>query len=55
MEEKDRGSPMVGTLGAWLVTVASVSGLVGGIVTGLPATTIGWICALAIIIGSLLL
>jgi low temperature requirement protein LtrA len=55
MEEKDRGSPMAGTIGAWLVTVASVFGLVGGIITGLPATTIGWICALAIIIGSLLL
>jgi energy-coupling factor transport system substrate-specific component len=55
MEEKDRGSPMAGTIGAWLVTVASAFGLVGGIVTGLPATTIGWICALAIIIGSLLL
>jgi len=55
MEEGDIGKPVAGILGAWLVTVASVFGLLGGMITGLPITTIGWICALAIIIGSLLL
>jgi len=55
MEEGDIGSPMAGTVGAWLVAMASVFGLVGGMVTGLPTTTIGWVCTLVIIIGSLLL
>ncbi|HUL38050.1 MAG TPA: QueT transporter family protein [Thermodesulfobacteriota bacterium] len=55
MEENERGSPIAGTMGAWLVTAASIFGLVGGIITGLPATTIGWVCALAIITGCLLL
>jgi energy-coupling factor transport system substrate-specific component len=55
MEESDIGSPLAGTIGAWLVTVASVFGLLGGMITDLPTTTIGWVCALAIIIGSLFL
>jgi energy-coupling factor transport system substrate-specific component len=55
IEEDDRGSPIAGTIGAWLVTVASVFGVVGGFITDLPATTIGWVCALAIIIGCVLL
>jgi energy-coupling factor transport system substrate-specific component len=55
MDESDIGLPIAGILGAWLVTVASVFGLLGGMITGLSATTVGWACALAIIIGSLLL
>ena len=55
MDEDDIGSPIAGTFGAWLVTAASVFGLLGGMITNLPTTTIGWVCALAIIIGSLLL
>ena len=55
MEESDMGKPAAGTIGAWLITIASVIGLIGGIITGLPATTIGWISALAIIVGSFLL
>jgi hypothetical protein len=55
MEESDSGSSMAGTVGAWLVTAASVFGLIGGMITGFPAATIGWVCTLAIIIGSLLL
>jgi len=55
MEESNMGTPIAGIIGAWLVTIASVIGLLGGIITDLPVTTIGWICALAIIIGSLLL
>ena len=55
MEESEIGSPIAGTLGAWLVAIASVFGLLGGMLTGLPTMTIGWVCTLAIIIGSLLL
>jgi len=54
MEEGDIGQPIAGTIGAWLVTVAAVTGLLGWI-TGLPMTTIAWISAFAIIVGSLLL
>jgi energy-coupling factor transport system substrate-specific component len=55
MDENDIGSPIAGTIGAWLVTVASVVGLLGGSIATLSTTTIGWICALAIIVGGLLL
>ena len=55
MDEDDIGSPIAGTFGAWLVTLASLFGLLGGMITDLSTTTIGWVCALAIIIGSLLL
>jgi energy-coupling factor transport system substrate-specific component len=55
MDESDIGPPIAGTIGAWLVTVASTIGLLGGMITGLSTTTIGWSCALAIVIGSLLL
>jgi len=55
MDENDIGLPMAGTIGAWLVTVASVFGILDWMITDLPATTIGWVCTLAIVIGSLLL
>jgi len=55
MDESDIGSPMAGTVGAWLVAMASIFGLLGGMMTGLPTTPIGWVCTLAIIIGSLLM
>jgi energy-coupling factor transport system substrate-specific component len=55
MDESDIGSPIAGAVGAWLVATASVFGLLGGMITGVPTTTIGWICTLAIIIGCLLL
>ncbi len=55
MDESEIGSPIAGTVGAWLVATASVFGLLGGMMTGLPTTTIGWVCTLTIIIGSLLL
>ncbi len=55
MDEGDMGPPVAGTIGAWLVTLASVIGLLGGMISGLSITTIGWVCALAIILGSLLL
>jgi len=55
MEKEDIGSPVAGTVGAWLVAVASVFGLVGGMMTSLPTTAIAWGCTLAILVGSLLL
>ena len=55
MDESDIGSPIAGSIGAWLVTVATVIGLLGGIIPDLPTLTIGWICACVIIVGSLLL
>ena len=55
MDENEIGKPIAGIIGAWLVAVAVVIGLLGGMITNLPTTTIGWICALAIIVGSLLL
>ncbi len=55
MEESEMGSPIAGIIGAWLVAVAAVTGLLGGMIAGLPMSTVGWVCALAIIIGSVLL
>ena len=55
MDEKDVGKPVAGILGAWLVTVASVIGLLGGTAIGFSAPTVGWISTLAIAIGCLLL
>jgi len=55
MDEREIGKPVAGFLGAWLVTVASVIGLLGGIITGSSDLTVGWISTLAILIGSLLL
>ncbi len=55
MEETEIGTPLAGTIGAWMVSGGAIIGLLGGMVTDLPATTTGWICALAIMIGSLLL
>ena len=55
MDEGDIGSPIAGPVGAWLVAVASVFGLLGGMMTKIPATTVGWLSTLVIIIGCLLL
>ena len=55
MDEEDIGRPVAGLLGAWVVMAASVVGLLGGIITGLPVASVGWICTLAILIGSFLL
>lgn len=55
MEEEDIGKPIAGSIGAWVVTVASVIGFLAGIIAGLPVIIIGWLCALAIIVGSILL
>jgi len=55
MDESDIGKPTAGPLGAWMVAVASAIGLFSGMIANLPVTTTGWLSALAIIIGSLLL
>jgi energy-coupling factor transport system substrate-specific component len=55
MDEKDIGRPTAGPIGAWIVTVAAVLGVLGGLISTLPAVTVGWISTLAIIVGSLLL
>lgn len=55
MEEEDIRTPSLAPIGAWIVTMASIAGLTGEMVTNLPATTIGWVCALAILGGSFLL
>jgi energy-coupling factor transport system substrate-specific component len=55
MDEGDIGQPIAGALGAWMVTGAVVIGFLGGMITTLPTTTLGWICALAIIIGCMML
>lgn len=55
MDEGDRATPSTAKVGAWIVAVASIVGLFGGLIFSLPFTPIAWICALAIISGSLLL
>jgi energy-coupling factor transport system substrate-specific component len=55
MDEGDIGKPIAGTLGTWLVIVASIVGLLGGVITGLPGSTLGWISTLGILVGSFLL
>ncbi len=55
MEEREIGTPIAGTIGAWIVTVAAVVGLLAGIITSLPVNTLGWLCTLAIVTGSILL
>lgn len=55
MEEREIGTPIAGTIGAWIVTVAAVGGFLGGIITSMPATTLGWLCTLAIVVGCMLL
>ena len=55
LDEEEIGRPIAGPLGAWVVTIASVAGLLGGILPGIPTVTIGWVSTLFILVGSLLL
>ena len=55
MDEEDIGKPLAGFLGAWMVVIASVAGLLGGLIPGFPASTVGWVCTLFIFIGCFLL
>ncbi len=55
MEEGEIGKPLAASLGAWLVTIASVAGLLGGTLPGLPVPAVGWVSTLFILLGCLLL
>jgi energy-coupling factor transport system substrate-specific component len=55
MDEVDQGKPGAGPLGAWLVTIASLFGLFGGLLADFPVGILGWISTVAILIGSFLL
>ena len=55
MELGDIGSPIAGPVGAWIVTVASGVGLVGAVVSDLPASTLGWLSTLGILLGGILM
>ena len=56
MEESDIGKPIAGVIGAWLVVAGALIGwIVGGYLLAGLALTIGVICAIVIIIGSILL
>jgi energy-coupling factor transport system substrate-specific component len=55
LEETDRGKPLAGPLGAWLVTAAALFGLFGGLMIDLPISTLGWLSTTAILIGGFLL
>ena len=55
MDEEDIGRPVAGFLGAWMVALASVAGLLGGLIPGFPASTVGWVCTLFIFVGCFLL
>lgn len=55
MEETDQGKPLAGPLGAWVVTIATLFGLFGGMIADFPVGVLGWISTAAILIGSFLL
>lgn len=55
MDESDRGKPLAGTLGAWLVVLGALFGLFGGLFTPWPVGLVGWTATAAILIGAALL
>ncbi len=55
LDEEEIAPPVTAPIGAWVIAIASTIGFLGGMITDLPATQIGWLSALAILIGSLLL
>ncbi len=55
MDASEIGRPLAAPIGAWIVTIASVIGLVGQYILGLPVPLVAWGSTLAILIGSLLL
>jgi hypothetical protein len=55
MEEADQGKPLAGPLGAWVVTLATLFGLFGGLIADFPVGILGWVSTGAILIGSFLL
>jgi energy-coupling factor transport system substrate-specific component len=55
MEESDSNRPWAAGLGAWLVALASLFGLFGGLISDLPVSSLSLISTLAILIGTLIL
>jgi energy-coupling factor transport system substrate-specific component len=55
MDQPDQGKPLAGFLGAWIVTLACLFGLFGGMMADLSVGTMGWLSTLAILSGCLLL
>jgi energy-coupling factor transport system substrate-specific component len=55
LDEADQGKPLAGPLGAWVVVIASLLGLFGGLAADVPISVLGWGSTIAILIGSLLL
>jgi hypothetical protein len=60
MDEQDIGKPLAGTIGAWLVTAGALVGMVGALIGFGPSyvlagVAIGVICAVLIIVGSILM
>ncbi len=55
VEEADQGKPLAGPLGAWLVCLGSLFGLLGGLLTDWSPGMIGWLATAAILVGSVLL
>jgi energy-coupling factor transport system substrate-specific component len=55
MDQPDRGKPLAGLLGSWLVTLACLFGLFGELATHLSVSTIGWVSTGIILIGCALL
>jgi energy-coupling factor transport system substrate-specific component len=55
MDLPDQGKPLAGLLGAWMVTLACLFGLFGGMMAALSVGTMGWVSSLAILIGCFLL
>lgn len=55
MGQEDIRSPIVGTLGAWLVTIGSLVGIFYGLFTSSPTIIVPWISFGTIIIGNILM
>jgi energy-coupling factor transport system substrate-specific component len=55
MDEETVGRPRAGTLGAWIVLLSTLVGLLGSFVSALPAATLGWLGTAGILLGCLFL
>jgi energy-coupling factor transport system substrate-specific component len=55
MDPEDRGKPLAGVLGAWIVVMACLFGLFGELATPLSVGTIGWISSGFLFLGCILL
>lgn len=55
VDESEKGKPLAPTVGSWLITLASLSGLVASALSGPSLLTTAWICTGMILLGSFLL